>query len=169
MNLAISDRTADTPFWTTESFGTGSASQQIQEALDQISAHARESMRLILKRKGAMDEVEEVGRECSNVNWYGEGARPIPKQALLEARMLIEDLASDIPAPEAAGDPGGALGLQWYFRPNHTLIITFEGDGIARYAALLGPNRTAYGTEPFTGTMPAEIERLLRDLIATAR
>jgi hypothetical protein len=53
------------------------------------------------------------------------------------------------------------LTLEWHSSPRRTLSVSITPEGDLHYAALLGPRKKAYGTEPFFDEVPKAILDLI--------
>jgi len=112
----------------------------------------------------AREELGVVWSECQTANCDGFGAVPVSPDTLRSADLFLDSLPLDLPAPAIGAEPDGQLTLEWHRSPRHTLSISVSHDGYLHYAGLIGPNRK-YGTIAFFGEIPADILRLIEEVI----
>ncbi len=103
-------------------------------------------------------ELHETFRECSTRNWDGYDASPLNKSAVREAERFIRIMPMSMPDPEIVPEPLGDIGFQWSFGDNRILTVSFNGSNTITYASILGsPERTRFGSEYFTDSIPEEV------------
>lgn len=86
---------------------------------------------------------------------------PVPKDALFESARFLQDLPTDVPAPEVDATPTGEVVFTWQVDRDHSYLITLSGDGTFHYAGLFGLKTRTRGREGFARQIPA---RVLSDL-----
>jgi hypothetical protein len=94
------------------------------------------------------DELQAIWDEVREPNWDGYDALPVPREALINARKLVNALPRDLPGPSAGAEPDGQLTLEWYRDPRCTLSVSVGHDNELHFAALLGKNSIC-GTASF--------------------
>jgi hypothetical protein len=111
------------------------------------------------------DELQLVWNEVREPNWDGYDALPVPHEALINARTIVNSLPRDVPAPSASAEPDGQLTLEWYRNPRCTLSVSVGHENELHFAALFG-NDSVCGTVSFGEQMPASIVQLIRQVYA---
>lgn len=134
----------------------------ISRRVIEAHAHATEPISSGWKRL-LHDEVAELASECSTPGWDGYGADPISEEAELRAHYLIDVAPESIPPPMMIPSPEGEISLEWHVGRNRSLSVTPEADHSLIYAAILGPEQTRYGREPFSDSWPPPIVIMLRE------
>lgn len=138
----------------------GSAVSREAESVGQRIAELRDSAErseaLFGHKSVALSQLWALAKECSESNWNGDGARPLSLQALDEAAAVIRALPSDVPLPEFAAEPDGAVSLDWIQSRNRLFSVSAAGPRLS-YAWVDGSDR-GHGVARFDGeTIPARI------------
>ena len=143
------------------SIGFSTDSQVIENALDEVIAHFRESVSL--GRLDIFDSLFEIYRRCAVEDWDGYGALPINENAYTEAIKLIELLPSSLPMPEITAEPSGEIGMEWRKGKRQIFVVSLSGKNTLTYAGIFGINK-AHGTEYFGESIPHVIIENIRRL-----
>jgi hypothetical protein len=99
----------------------------------------------------------ETYRECSEINWDGEGALPVRNEAFFEALRFLENLPSTISMPtDISADSNGYITMEWRRRQGLIFNICFTGNNEIIYAGILGTSEPR-GKVYFGISMPREI------------
>ena len=69
----------------------------------------------------SQDDISIVWDDVREPNWDGYGAIPVAREALRNARLLIDSLPGDLPAPSFGAEPDGHLTLEWHRNARFTL------------------------------------------------
>jgi hypothetical protein len=83
-------------------------------------------------------------------NWDGEGARPISEVTLEMAVLFIRTLPDDVPLPEIAAEPDGAISLDWAASRHQVFTLSIGSSDRLAYAWLDGSD-SGYGVARFDG------------------
>lgn len=108
----------------------------------------------------ASEELSSVAEECAATGWDGYAAIPIERETIWQAERFLKALPLGMPAPAVSAEPDGHVTFEWYKSPRRVMSVSISQEGELHYAALLG-SRKNYGTEPFFGKVPSEIQRLI--------
>lgn len=108
--------------------------------------------------------LEELFLECKIEDWDSRGANAIPRQAVEDAKLVIELLPTDYPMPEIFPEVTGEVGLEWYVNPYRVLVLSLPGDGYIYYSGLYGYKITDYGSKLFAGQIDKKIISLLEEI-----
>ena len=103
----------------------------------------------------------DVWNQCHLPNWDGDGAEPVPADALRNTYRLIKTLPAEYPLPSIAAEPDGHVCLEWYRATNWLLSVSVSSEGILYYAALLGEDDPR-GRCRFESEIPQAILCLIR-------
>jgi len=159
MNLAMTSA----EFYKLGFMTTGGASDTayfIAEQIQKGRSHLQSSHSLGLGAKSVFEDLIKVAEECRSANWDGYGAVSITNETFWQAYHFLSALPFGFPTPSVGAEPDGHLTFEWHRSSRRTLSISISPEGELHYAALLGSSK-AYGTEPFSGTVP----KIILDLI----
>ena len=140
--------------------GASDAAYFIAEQVQKGRGHLQSSHSLGLGAKSVLEDLIKVAEECRSANWDGYGAAPITNETFWQAYHFLSALPFGFPTPSVGAEPDGHLTFEWHRSSRRTLSISISPEGELHYAALLGSSK-AYGTEPFSGTVP----KIILDLI----
>lgn len=159
MNLAMTS----VEFYKLGFIMTGGASDTayfIAEQIQKGRGHLQSSHSLGLGAKSVLEDLIKVAEECRSANWDSYGAASITNETFWQAYHFLSALPFGFPTPSVGAEPDGHLTFEWHRSSRRTLSISVSPEGDLHYAALLGSSK-AYGTEPFSGTVP----KIILDLI----
>jgi hypothetical protein len=131
--------------------GRGQEATSIEKLLEDVFTHVRQSGPFQLTEGSLF----EIYKEHSEENWDGEGARPITRDAYLEAREFLRLLPAIFPTPEIVPEPTGEIAMEWYKDQGRVFVISFAGNGVITFAGIFGQHATLHGTESFEDFIPA--------------
>lgn len=138
--------------------------ERVRERIAALKGSAERSEALFGHKSVALSQLWALAKECSESNWNGDGARPLSFLALDEAAALIRALPQDVPLPELAADPDGAVSLDWIQSRNRLFSVSAAGPRLS-YAWLDGSDR-GHGVARFDGeTVPARILEGIRAVV----
>ncbi len=103
----------------------------------------------------ALSQLQDIACECSAPDWNGEDALPVGSAAIQNAKDFIRALPEDVPAPECAPEPDGAVCLDWLPSRRHTFSLSVSGGNRVAYAWLNGAEQ-GHGTAHFDGSSVPE-------------
>lgn len=101
-----------------------------------------------------LSALREMCESCAEINWDGEGASPISRNAFKEAERLLFLLPRTIPTPEIVPEPGGAIALEWYREPSKVYVLSVNGTGSLQFAGLFGVGNEEHGRRNFSTLLP---------------
>lgn len=120
------------------------------------------------KKDEALAAIDRMASDCSGANWDGYGAEPIDPIAVSNAKAFVLALPDDVPMPEFAPEPDGAVSLDWVLNRHRMLSVSVSATDRVAYAWMNG-NDKENGVAAFTdGTVPARLRQLVRGLVAVA-
>ena len=147
-------------------------SRVVRDAVETVLASVEESQALFGGRAAAIAQVWGLVNECSERGWDGDGAVPVDRLAAFNAADLIRTLPPDMPLPEVAAEPDGAISLDWIRSRNSLLSLTVSrsdrlafawldgsdsGHGVARFDGQELPKRILQGIEETMRHGPASL------------
>jgi len=112
------------------------------------------------------EEFWNVVNACSSRNWDGFGATGLSSDTVYTAWRVGQVIPFGLFRPSVGAEPDGQITLEWHVAPRRTLSVSVDGAGNLHYAALLGSDRKAFGTESFVGVVPDRILDLIYSIIA---
>lgn len=104
--------------------GMSSVAQELNAIFTQYLEYIERPLSLSGPRQSAIEQIQEILRECRRPNWDGYGARPVQPLTASNARLLIRMLPASCPMPEVAPEPDGSISLDWIQGPNRMLSIS---------------------------------------------
>jgi hypothetical protein len=132
----------------------GSAVSAEAVALTQsVSAlvHSAEKSQTLFGRKNlAISQLMAMGRDCAESGWDGADACAIDFAALANAERFIRALPDDIPLPEFAPEPDGAVSLDWIASRHRLFSLSISASNRLAYAWLDGTDK-GHGVARFDG------------------
>ncbi len=155
--------TAIATWQVSPSVATNEAARTVARGMSESQAQLQHSYALGQIGKGALAALVEVFELCRHENWDSYGACAIGVRAFYVARELLFALPLGAPAPLISAEPDGHLTFEWHRTSLRTLSVSISDKGELHYAAILG-SRTAYGTEPFQGSLPQVLAELIREV-----
>ena len=144
--------------------GISPAAGYVADQLGENRCEYRRAFTLGPAHHDSMGELVAVFEECSQPGWDGYEALPVEQETYVKAYCLLENLPGNVPAPEISAEPDGHLTFGWYSNPNRVISVSISPEGELHYAALLGTGRH-FGTETYTGQMPARILELVHQVV----
>ena len=113
-------------------------------------------------------ELARVYRESQEIASDEEySAKPLLKEAYVQADKMISLLPSQFPAPEISPEPDGRVGFEWYVEKGLSLVISVGADNTIYYAGRFGNQNKANGSERFKDAIPKAILDNLTRLFAS--
>ena len=155
-------------YGATTSQGSSATAQFVEDQLEDGRRHLGSSFSLGLRAKGVFEAIASVYEECQKPNWDGYGALGVEYNTYRFAHGFLESLPPGTPPPTPGVEADGHLTLEWYRDKHRLLSISISPDGMIYYASLMGYSRRS-GTEPFLGTVPEEIMRIIYRLYSNER
>jgi len=133
----------------------------VSENISAARAAREYSQALFGVKDAALSQLAQLAEECREEDWDGSGASAADEQALLLAASFIRALPDDLPLPEFATEPDGAISLDWIQGRSRIFSVSVGAGSRLAYAWIDGTDR-GYGVVGFGGQrIPA---RLLHDL-----
>ena len=145
---------------------TSDTARHIADQIETGRRHLQNTVSLGLDAKRVFDDLCAIANECKVPNWDGHGALPVSEETYRLAYRFLESLPLGIPAPSLGAEPDGHLTMEWHRSLRRTLSVSIDPEGDVHYAALLGPRKKAYGTEPFFDEVPKAILDLIAQVMA---
>ncbi|MBI2803295.1 MAG: hypothetical protein HYX63_24010 [Gammaproteobacteria bacterium] len=122
----------------------------VQTAANRAMDSVERSRALFGNKATAISQVWALAQECSVEDWDGNGSLPIKPVSVHRAIALIRALPADMPLPEFAPDPDGAISLDW-IRSRSRLFSLSVGDSDRLAYAWLDGSDSGHGVARFDG------------------
>jgi hypothetical protein len=122
----------------------------VKRDTDAVLDSIEESMALFGAKAAALSALVKTVRECSEDDWDGCGALAISERAIRLAEDFIRALPDDIPLPEYAPEPDGAISIDWIRSRNRLFSVTIGSSNRLPYAWLDGTD-TGHAVATFNG------------------
>jgi len=129
---------------------TSAIAEIVYQALLRIQAEREYSYALFGHKASMISSLHALYAEHSEPNWDGEGAKPIAQTALDTAVSFIRAFPDDLPLPENAADPDGAISLDWAPSKHRVFTVSIGVTDRLPYAWLDGSDR-GHGVARFDG------------------
>lgn len=123
------------------------------------------SFALFGQKAAAISQVWALANECAETGWDGEEAKPISEVSAGLAADFIRALPDNVPLPEFAPEPDGAISLDWIQSRSHLFSLSVGADTRLAFAWLDGADR-GHGVARFDGeTVPLRILEGIRGIM----
>lgn len=124
-------------------WGTAVSSEAdaIRRSASAVIESKERSIALFGAKVPTLSEIRAVANAHSKIGWDGEGAQPISPFAVDVAEELIRALPDEVPMPEIAAEPDGAISLDWIESRARAFSISVGVTGRLAYAWLDGADR----------------------------
>lgn len=109
-------------------------------------------------------ELDKIIGECSDTDWNGTDALPIPVEAADQAEQIIAQIPIKYPIPEINAEPTGDISLEFFVDPYCVLLLSIPGDGFLYFSGLFGYKNTDHGSKPINGQLDEKILLLLEEV-----
>jgi len=117
-------------------------------------------------RRQVQEALVERFENASRPGWDGYGAEAVSQATYRHAYGVVEALPRGFPMPTVGAEPDGHLTLEWYRNPSRVVSVSVSPEGDLHYAALLGSAARRNGTEPFLGSIPADLLEIIRRVMS---
>lgn len=150
--ISIAQSPATQRIWvpTLQSGATSATAAIVRDALLEIQAARERSYALFGRKASIISSLHALYAEHHQPNWDGEGAKPIAETALETAVSFIRALPDNLPLPEIAAEPDGAISLDWAPSKHRVFTLSIGTTDRLAYAWLDGSDR-GHGVARFDG------------------
>jgi hypothetical protein len=129
----------------------------------EVQDFAEQSQALFGEKASAISQIHELAEEYAEQNWDGENALAISPTAIQTAIDFIRLLPKDIPLPEFAPEPDGAISLDW-IESRHKVFSLSIGESNRLAFAWLDGTSQGHGVEYFDGEeIPSKVLYGIKD------
>ena len=136
--------------YATGGSGVSAAAKAVgREAADLLEIY-EESQSQFGAKAEAISQLRMLAKECGEDDWDGNQACAIDERALETAEDFVRALPEDVPMPECAPEPDGAISLDWIQSRNRVFSISVGPSIRLAYAWLDGAD-TGHGVARFDG------------------
>lgn len=101
--------------------------------------------------------LDEIAQKCKFADWDNEGAEPITRDAVSEARALLLSLPDSVKMPDIFPEATGSIAFEWYHAPGYRYVITMSGIRVVEFAGLFGHGNEIYGEFRIDGGFPKAV------------
>jgi len=149
----------------------GNAQDLASARYDQLRMFSAPNPRLLASARQAVLQrrrlaLQSACEEASQDNWDGYGALAVCTGARERAQRFLDLLPTDLPDPQVAAHPDGAIGFEWHPSRDTTFSLSVSGKGDVAYAGV-SPEEKTFGTLVFDASVPRAVLDRLRNLYAT--
>jgi hypothetical protein len=151
-SVSVAELPAEQWSWVSpfRSSAISTAAASVYQALVSIQATRERSYALFGHKASVISSLQALRAEHSEPNWDGEGAKPVAEAALDTAVSFIRALPDDLPLPEIAAEPDGAISLDWAPSKHRVFTVSIGMTDRLPYAWLDGGDR-GHGVARFDG------------------
>ena len=128
--------------------GCSSEAEEIRERAAEVDSNFEQSEALFGEKSAAISQLHELAKECSYLNWDGEGSLPLNPQAVSITENLIRALPEGVALPEFAPEPDGSVSLDWIRSRKRLLSMSIGVRNRLAYAWRNGTD-TGYAVDYF--------------------
>lgn len=140
----------------------------VTRAVSALIRDAEKSQALFGSKTAAISQLKLLANECSQPDWDGSGAFAIDPLALLNAKNFIRALPEDIPMPEFAPEPDGAISLDWIHSRHRFFSLSIGSSNRFAYAWLDGSDK-GHGVARYDGhNIPARVLAEILSIVSQA-
>lgn len=118
-----------------------SAAEEGARAAICVVEKAENSLALFGVKAAAIEQLRQLGVDCREQDWDGNGAEPVDAVAIYTAESIIHALPQNIPMPELAAEPDGNISLDWSTSRSRVFSISAGRSGRLAYAWLDGADQ----------------------------
>lgn len=122
----------------------------VHDAASAVVESAERSQVLFGEKSVAISQIVSLAKECAETGWDGDEAAPLAQAAIHIAVKFIRALPNDVPLPEFAPEPDGAISLDWIRSRNRLFSLSIGSTNRLAYAWLDGSDR-GHGVAQFDG------------------
>ncbi|MBK8305009.1 MAG: hypothetical protein WBC19_01760 [Pyrinomonadaceae bacterium] len=134
-------------------------------AATEVAKFEESSHALFGAKASALSVIRELADEYGMDDWDGEGALAIEALSLWNTEALVRSFPNDLPLPEFAPEPDGAISLDWIQSRHRMFSLSIGAKNRLAYAWIDGTNR-GRGVANFDGSnFPIQILRELSPII----
>ena len=113
----------------------------IRKSACAVIASAERSFALFGRKATAISELLAFAIEHAQDGWDGENGRRISGHAVQIAETFIRCLPDDVPVPEFAPEPDGAISLDWIYSRTRFVSVSAGSNDRLPYAWIDGTDR----------------------------
>lgn len=137
----------------------------LSAAARNLDAVVERSFALFGPKAVTISQIWELASECADEDWDGDGGAPISARTIMQAIALIRALPVDVPLPELAPEPDGAISMDWIESRHRLFSLSVGESNRLAYAWLDGTDR-GHAVARFDGAMvPPRILEGIRRIV----
>jgi hypothetical protein len=143
--------------------GVSKSAQEIRQQMEKEQSRLQESCAWGGTSQDLQTSIIQIERECGQPGWDGYDALPVSNESVRLGIRISKSLPWGFYEPTVGIEPDGQITFEWYKSPKKTCSVSVAPDGTLFYAALNGA-ATAYGSEPFNGSLPPAILNVINSV-----
>lgn len=102
-------------------------------------------------------QLNEIVLECAEQGWDGYDARPVDRDAVLNATMALSFIPRSVRTPDVVPEPSGDVGLEWRDDRGSVFVMGFSSRNEIHFAGISCDGGKIYGSERFVAELPTEL------------
>ena len=142
-----------------------SEAEAIRNTASVMVESTEESLALFGGKAVALSQLRTLANECAEENWDGNGACPIHPTAVFLTAEFLRALPDDLPLPEFAPEPDGAISLDWIQSRTRLFSLGIGASQRLAYAWLDGSDKGHAVSRFDREQIPARILQGIREII----
>lgn len=137
-------------------------SRRTQESSEALAGANRPVPAAARERRDAL--LREVCDEASRADWDGYGSAAVSSATRARAQRFLGSLPADLPDPEIAAHPTGAIGFEWNAGQGTSFSVSVSAAHEDVAYAVVSPDERAFGALVFGLALPESILSRLRSM-----
>ena len=139
--------------------------EAVRKAQTVLVESVERSQALFGDKAAAISQLRALANECGAADWDGNGAEPLDPVALANTEEFLRALPGDLPLPELAAEPDGAVSLDWIQSRTRVFSVTIGASRRLAYAWLDGSDRGHAVSRFDGGGTPLRILQGIREIV----
>ena len=147
--------------------GTAVSSEAImvQQAASAVMEMADRSQALFGEKAATISRLIALAHECNEPAWDGIDASPVNPIAVMTAEAFLRVIPDNLPMPELAPEPDGAISLDWIQSNTRLFSLSIGSNNRMAYAWLDGSDK-GHAVARFDGQhVPPRILDSIRSIV----
>ena len=121
--------------------GVSREARSVYEAKREVVICAERSAALFGNKASLISKLWKLADECAHEDWDGEGGMALDDAAIGNTVSFIRALPADLPLPELAPEPDGAVSLDWMVAKTRMFSVSCGSSSRLAYSWLDGTDR----------------------------
>ena len=142
-----------------------SEAETLRKTTTALVESVERSQSLFGGKSAVISQLRSIANECAEADWDGHDAEPIHPFAVLLAEEFVRSLPGDIPLPEFAAEPDGAISLDWIQSRTRLFSLSIGTSQRLSYAWLDGSDKGHAVSRFDRKQIPSRILQGIRDIV----